>query len=696
MVSGTLFWHILLGRLIWGELPEVKALADPTVSNLIAGFAALLVVFGAVFAAGLITYLRKWRYLWREWFTSLDHKKIGIMYICFAIVMMTRGVIEAMLMRVQQDLAVNAPGMLAPDHFAQFFTTHGTIMIFFVVMPLIAGLINFVMPLQIGARDVAFPFLNSMSLWLSIGGGGLVMASLAIGEFSTGGWSGYPPYTELAFNGGVGPDYWIWAVTLSSISAVLTGINFAVTIYKMRAPGMHWMRLPLFMWTALCTSILMIFAMPPLTVATLLLAADRYLGMHFFTNTLGGNMMNYVDLFWLFGHPEVYILILPSFGVYSEVVSTFSTKELYGYTSLVIATMVIAILSFTVWLHHFFTMGQSANINAFFGVMTMLIGIPTGVKIYDWIFTMCMGKVRYTAPMLFSIAFMITFVIGGLTGIMLATPPLDYMFHNTLFLVAHFHNMLIPGTLYGLIAGCQYWFPKAFGFRLAEKWGRISVFFWVVGFYMAFMPLYVLGASGAPRRMVEFHNPAFQPWLFIAMCGGFLIFVGFMSLFVQVWTSIKHRADLAAPVGDPWDGRGLEWSIAAPAPDYNFATIPQVSRRDAFYWRKLNHGAYQPADHYEDIDLPKNSACGVIFGLSMAAAFFGLVWHIWWMAAIFGLVMLVSGIARSFMRDLNYTIPAAEVAAQDRRWLAAMAAAQPVLRTAELESMNEGLAVCSE
>jgi cytochrome o ubiquinol oxidase subunit 1 len=696
MISGALIWLILLGRFTWGDLPFVKVWDDPTVSNIIAALAALIAVLGAVFGAGLITYLGRWRYLWTEWFTSLDHKKIGIMYICFAIVMMTRALIEAMLMRVQQDLAVSAPGILAPDHFAQFFTTHGTIMIFFVAMPLLSGLINFAMPLQIGSRDVAFPFMNSMSLWLSIGGGGLIMVSLVIGEFSTGGWSGYPPYTELAFNGGSGPDYWIWAVTMSSISAMLTGINFAVTIYKLRAPGMHWMRLPLFTWTSLCTAILMIFAMPPLTVATLLLAADRYLGMHFFTNDLGGNLMNYVNLFWLFGHPEVYILILPAFGVYSEVVSAYSSKKLYGYTSLVIATMAIAVLSFTVWLHHFFTMGQSADINAFFGIATMLIGIPTGVKIYNWIWTMFRGKVRYTAPMLFSIAFMITFVIGGLTGIMLATPPLDYMFHNTLFLVAHFHNMLVPGTLFGMIAGCQYWFPKAFGFRLAEKWGRIAVFFWVAGFYLAFMPLYVLGASGATRRTAEFYDPAFRLWLEIAMCGAFLIFVGFACLFLQVWSSIRQRDRLAAFVGDPWDGRGLEWSISSPPPEYNFATIPQVSRRDAFYWRKLNGGAYKPADHYRNIEMPKNSACGALFGIGMAIAFFGLVWHIWWMAGLFGLITVISGIARSFMRDLHKVIPAAEVEAHDRRWLAAAAAAQPVPRTEELTPANEGLAVCPE
>jgi cytochrome o ubiquinol oxidase subunit 1 len=695
MDSGLL-WHFLFGRFVWGDLPVVKAWQDPTVSNVIAGGAGVIAVLGALSAAALITYLRAWRYLWTEWFTSLDHKKIGIMYICLAIVMMARGVIEAMLMRLQQDLAVNAPGILSPDHFAQFFSTHGTIMIFFVAMPLISGLINFAMPLQIGARDVAFPFLNSVGLWLSIGGAGLVMVSLVIGEFSTGGWSGYPPYTELAFNGGEGPDYWIWALTMSSLSAMLTGINFAVTIYKLRCPGMQWMRLPLFTWTSLCTAILMIFAMPPLTVATLLLAADRYLGMHFFTNDAGGNMMNYVNLFWLFGHPEVYILILPSFGIFSEVVSTFSSKQLYGYTSLVVATMVIAILSFTVWLHHFFTMGQSAAINSFFGIATMLIGIPTGVKIYNWAWTMFRGRVRYTAPMLFTISFMITFVIGGVSGIILATPSLDYMVHNTLFLVAHFHNMLIPGTLYGLMAGCQYWFPKAFGFRLAEKWGRIAVFFWVVGFYCAFMPLYVLGAAGAPRRTVEFTDPTFRPWLFIALCGALLIFAGFASLAMQVWSSYRQRASLTCPVGDPWDGRGLEWSIPAPAPEYNFATIPQVARRDAFYWRKLNDGAYKPADHYRDIEMPKNSACGVLFGLGLAIAFFGLVWHIWWMVAVFGLIAVIAGLARSFMRDLHEIIPAAKIEEEHRDWLAIAGAATAVPRVLEESPINEGLAICPE
>ena len=564
-------------------------------------------------------------------------------------------------------------------------------MIFFVVMPLISGLINFAMPLQIGARDVAFPFLNSTSLWLSVGGAGLVMVSLVIGEFSTGGWSGYPPYTELAFNGGVGPDYWIWAVTMSSISAMLTGINFAVTIYKMRAPG-----------NALDAhaAFHLDFALH-LDPHDLRDAAAHRRDTSARRRPLSGNAFFHQREWREFN--DLYrpvLAVWPSRGLYPDPaflrhlfrsgVHLFLGKQLYSYIGLVIATMAIAVLSFTVWLHHFFTMGQSADINAFFGIATMLIGIPTGVKIYNWTWTMFMGRVRYTAPMLFSIAFMVTFVIGGLSGIVLATPPLDYMMHNTLFLVAHFHNMLIPGTLFGLIAGCQYWFPKAFGFRLIEKWGRISVFFWVVGFYLAFMPLYVLGASGAPRRTVEFYDPSFRPWLFVAMCGAFLIFSGFLCLFLQVWTSVKQRHSLAVPVGDPWDGRSLEWSVSAPPPEYNFATIPQVGRRDAFYWRKINDGAYKAADHYRDIEMPKNSACGIIFGIGTALCFFGLVWHIWLLAASFGLVTCIAGIARSFMRNLHEVIPASDVETHERRWLAAAAAAKPTPRVHEHTQANEG------
>jgi cytochrome o ubiquinol oxidase subunit 1 len=685
-------WHFLLGELSWGALPFVRAWRDPSISEIIGAGAGSVVVIGAAALAVLLTYLKAWRYLWTRWFTSLDHKKIGIMYVALAGVMLTRALIEAVLMRTHQAFAINAPGLVEPNHFAQLFSTHGSIMIFFMAMPFLTGLINYVVPLQIGARDMAFPYLNSVGLWLTVGGAGLMMVSLVVGEFSTGGWSGYPPYTELSYSGGPGPDYWIWAVTLASVASTTVGINVACTIYKFRAPGMTWMRMPLFCWTSLCTSILMIFAMPALTVATLLLAADRYAGMHFFTDDRGGNMMNYVNLFWLFGHPEVYIVVLPAFGVYSEVISAFSSKKLYGYTSLVLATCAIAILSFTVWLHHFFTMGQSADVNAAFGIATMTIGVPTGVKIYDWIWTMFRGEVRFTPSMMLSVAFMMTFVLGGFTGIILATPPLDYMMHNTLFLVAHFHNMLIPGTLYGLLAGYMYWFPKAFGFRLNERWGRISACCWIGGFYLAFMPLYVLGAAGMARRTQEVFDPAFRPWLLAALAGACLLAAALGTLFVQLYVSIRDRDANRVSIGDPWDARGLEWSVASPPPEWNFATIPHVGGRDAFYWRKRNNGAYRPADHYRDIVLPKESACGVIIGIAAAIGCFGLVWRIWWLATLFLAVIVVTAIARSFMRDVTRIVPAAEVEAVDRRWLAQARAARPVPRQLEQTASNEGLA----
>jgi cytochrome o ubiquinol oxidase subunit 1 len=660
--------------------------------SIIAAIAACMAVLGAVAVLGWITWLRAWRYLWTEWFTSVDHKRIGIMYIVIAFVMLSRALIEAVLMRMQQAAAVNEPGFLPPEHFAQLFSTHGTIMIFFVAMPFLSGLINYVMPLQIGARDVAFPLLNSISLWLAGGGAWLMMVSLVIGRFSTGGWTGYPPYTALEFNPGVGPDYWIWAVSLSSIGTTLTGINFAVTIYKGRAPGMKLMHMPLFCWTSLCTSILMIFAMPPLTVATALLALDRYLDMHFFSNGMGGNMMNYPNLFWLFGHPEVYILILPAFGVYSEVIATFSSKNLYGYTSLIGATMVISVLSFTVWLHHFFTMGQSADLNAAFGIATMTIGIPTGVKVYDWLLTMYRGRIRFTTPMLFSLAFIFTFVIGGVSGIILAIPPLDYMLHNTLFLVAHFHNTLIPGLLYGMIAGYQYWFPKAFGFRLNERWGRIAFVCWVVGFYLAFMPLYVLGAEGMARRTQEVFEDSYRPWLLAAGAGAFVLLAGLASLFVQLWVSIRQRGANLVVAGDPWDGRSLEWSVSAPPPEYNFAVIPTVMERDTFAARKERGQAYERPHTYEDIKVPRRSMAGMVIGIAGGICAFGLVWHIWWLAIAGMLTACGTVIALGFARDTHRIIGAAEVARVEKDWLDHVAAARRATHGVENAGANQGLA----
>ncbi|MEG8019631.1 cbb3-type cytochrome c oxidase subunit I [Sphingomonas sp. LR55] len=683
---------ILLGRFEWTDLSFVRAWENPTISEIIGAGAGGLVIVGALAVAGLLTVTGRWRWLWTEWLTSLDHKKIGIMYVVLAFVMLTRALIEAVLMRMQQAVAIGHPGFLSNDHFAQLFSTHGSIMIFFMAMPFLTGLMNYVLPLQLGARDVAYPWANSVGLALTAAGAGLMMASLVIGQFSTGGWSGYPPYTGLAFSPDVGPDYWIWAVSLGSFGSTIAGINIACTIYKRRCPGMTFMRLPMFCWTSLCTAILMIFAMPPLTVATALLALDRYLGFHFFTNDLGGNVMNFANLFWLFGHPEVYIVILPAFGVYSEVVSTFSTKSLYGYTSLVIATMAIAVLSFTVWVHHFFTMGQSANINAVFGIATMTIGIPTGVKIYDWIWTMFRGEVRFTVPTLYSLAFMMTFVIGGITGIVLAIPPLDYVFHNTLFLVAHFHNMLIPGTLYGMLAAYHYWFPKAFGFRLDERWGRRAFACWVGGFYLAFMPLYVLGASGMVRRTAEIFEPDFRPWLYVACGGACVLLAALGSLFVQLWVSIRDRETTRVTAGDPWDGRTLEWSTSAPPPEYNFAVLPTVVRRDEFYEGKRDANPYAPPACYASIEVPRGSALGPVIGLAAASCGFGLVWHMWWLATL-GLVGIAAAlITRSFVRDTMRAIPAAEVEAVERRWLTAVHEHRPISRELEQTPANRGLA----
>lgn len=681
--------HLDWTDLLFGQL----RLSDfPPKGNMIATFAAMLVVVAALLTAGLITWYGKWRALWSEWLTSLDHKKIGIMYIVIAFVMLSRAVIEAALIRTQQAFAVNAAGVVGADHFGQLFTTHGSVMIFFMAMPFLSGVINYVLPLQIGARDLVFPFMNAVGLWLTAAGAALLMASLVIGEFSTGGWSGYPPFTELAYSPGEGVDYWIWAVTLSSLGSTLTGINFAVTIYKKRAPGMDLFRMPLFCWTALCTAILMIFAMPPLTVATGLLALDRYAGFHFFTNALGGDMMNYANLFWLFGHPEVYILILPAFGIWSEVISTFSGKRLYGYSSLVFATMAIAVLSFTVWLHHFFTMGQGANVNAAFGIATMTIGIPTGVKVYDWLLTMYRGRIRLAAPMLFAITFLLCFVIGGLTGIILANPSVDFAVHNSLFLVAHFHNMLIPGTLFGMIAAYMFWFPKAFGYRLDERWGVIAWGLWSAGFLLAFMPLYALGLMGAMRRTAQFFEPAYQAWLYAAWAGAGLIFCGLAALFIQLWASIRKRAMLAVPLGDPWDGHSLEWWGPAPPPEWNFPVIPKVKETEAFMRMKREGTAYEEPDSYEDIEMPRNTAIPVVIGAAGFVAAFALTWHIWW-AALAGVLAMWGGVIwRSFETAPNEIIPAQEVSERWNAFLAAARKAQGIGRRDETTAANRGLA----
>ena len=689
-------WNVVFGRLGWDALPFWEAVRDPTTFNIIngiiAGGAAGMVVLGVLGAVILVTWLGKWKYLWSEWLTSPDHKKIGIMFIIIAMVMLSRAIIEAVFMRAQQAVGLDG-GFLSPEHFGEFFTTHGTIMIFFMAMPFLTGIINYVMPLQIGARDLSFPVMNQISLGLTAAGAAIVMISLVLAPFSTGGWSGYPPYTELSYSPDAGVDYWIWAVTLSTLSSTLTGINFAVTIYKKRAPGMKLFRMPLFTWTALSTAILMIFGMPPLTVATALLALDRYLDFHMFTSDLGGNMMNYINLFWAFGHPEVYILILTPFGIYSEVFSTFSGKRLYGYTLLVIATICIAFLSFTVWLHHFFTMGQSAAINAVFGIATMLIGIPTGVKVYDWMLTMYRGRVRLSAPMIYAVGFIMLFVIGGLTGIILATPSVDYQVHNSLFLIAHFHNMLIPGTLFGMLAATNFWFPKAFGFRLEKRWGRRAAYCWVIGFMLAFFPLYALGVLGMPRRSLTFFEPAYLPWTIAAGCGAIVILFAMLFLLIQLWVSVRDRHYNNVFVGDPWDGRSLEWATSSPPPEYNFPVIPEVFSRDAFMAEKEQGKAYQVPDEFPDIEMPANSAMGVIIAVTGTAMAFGLTWYMWWLVILSAMVTLVAIIARGYVRKTTRTIPGDEVRRTHLAWIECVRRTTPVDRSKEQTRENRGLPV---
>lgn len=650
---------LLLGKLSMNAIP----FDDPITLYGAGG----MLVGGLLIALFTITYLGKWKYIWSEWICTVDHKKIGIMYVLLAAVMFMRGIIQALMMRAQQAVAVgHHMGYLTPQHYDQFFSEHGVIMIFFVAMPLIFGVINMVLPLQIGARDVAYPYLNSLSFWLTFVAAMLLMASLLIGHFDRAGWLAYPPLSEKAYSPGVGVDYFIWVLQISGIGSLLSGINFVVTIIKMRCPGMTWMKMPIFVWSTLCAMILVALAFPVLTATLALLTLDRVADMHFFTQHAGGNIMMYINLIWAWGHPEVYILILPVFGIFSEIVATFSQKRLFGYTTMVWALLMIAFLSFVVWLHHFFTMGSGADVNAFFGIATMVIAIPTGVKIFNWLFTMYRGKIIFQTPMLWIMAFFTTFAIGGMTGVMMSLPPVDYQTHNSLFLVAHFHNVIIGGVLFGFFAGITYWFPKVFGFKLDEKRGKFAFYFWVVGFYVAFFPLYPLGLMGVMRRTQHYDNVAFQPYFIVAAIGAALIFIGVLCQIWQFAYSYKHREKLRDTTGDPWPGRTLEWSLSSPAPFYNFAHIPSVSKIDDYWYQKQKWqktGKRPKPKKYTDIHMPKNTATG--FVIAVLAGIFGFAF-IWGMiipaiAAFAGIIITV--IVRSLNKSTDYYVPAKEVEA---------------------------------
>ncbi len=640
---------MLLGKLTLEAIPYHEPIIMGAVGAMI---------LGGLLVCAALTYFKKWKWLWSEWLTSVDHKKIGVMYIIVAILMLLRGFSDAIMMRAQMAIAsTGAEGFLPPHHYDQIFTAHGVIMIFFMAMPFMVGLMNIVIPLQIGARDVAFPFLNSLSFWLFMVGVALMNISLAVGEFAQTGWLAYPPLSGLAFSPGVGVDYWIWSLQISGIGTLLTGVNFFVTVLKMRAPGMTMMRMPVFTWTAFCSNVLIIISFPILTATIALLTMDRYLGTHFFTNEMGGNQMMYVNLIWAWGHPEVYILILPAFGIFSEVVATFCKKKLFGYTSLVWATAVITILSFIVWLHHFFTMGAGANVNAFFGIATMIISIPTGVKIFNWLFTMYRGRVEFSTPILWTLGFLVTFSLGGMTGVLLAVPGADFVLHNSLFLIAHFHNVIIGGVVFGYLAGFNYWFPKAMGFKLHEGLGKSAFWCWIVGFFLAFVPLYMLGFMGMTRRVSQQIDPEYQHLLFVAAGGAVVILCGIICQVLQLVVSFIQREKLRDVTGDPWGGRTLEWSTSSPPPLYNFATLPQVKGLDAFWESKESGAAYRDPGHYQPIHMPKNTGAGVIIGAFSLVMGFALIWHIWWLAIV-GLVGIIATYIRhTFNDDVDYYVP---------------------------------------
>ena len=643
---------MIFGRLSWESFPVHEPIVFGTM---------IVVVLLGLGIVGAVTKYRLWGWLWREWFTTVDHKKIGIMYMILGIVMLLRGFADALMMRLQQAMAFGAnQGYLNAHHYDQIFTAHGTIMIFFVAIPLISGVINFVMPLQIGARDVAFPYLNSLSFWLTTAGALLVMASLFVGEFSTAGWLNYVPVANLQNSPGTGPDYYLWALQIAGVGTTLSAINMVTTVLKMRAPGMTMMKMPVFTWTALCSQVLAIAIFPALTGAFALLMLDRYVGTNFFTNDLGGNPMMYWNLVWIWGHPEVYVLVLPVFGIYSEITATFSGKGLFGYASMVYATVVITILSYLVWLHHFFTMGSGASVNSFFGIATMVIAIPTGAKIFNWLFTMYRGEIRFELPMMWVIAFMITFVVGGMTGVLLAVPPADFVLHNSLFLVAHFHNVIIGGVVFGLFGGMNYWFPKAFGFKLDPFWGKVSFWGWVIGYWVAWTPIYIVGLMGTTRRVRHFDDPSLQIWFIIAGIGALIILVGILAFVIQIAVSIKNREQLRDTTGDPWNGRTLEWSTSSPPPAYNYAFTPVVHELDTWFDMKTR-GFQRPDKGYLPIHMPRNTGTGVIqAGLALLLGF-AMVWYIWWLAVLAVAGLLVVTIGHSFNYDRDYYVPATDV-----------------------------------
>lgn len=649
--------QLVIGRLSLDALPKEPATIG----------AAIFMPLVTIAVLALLVKYKKLGWLWKNWLTSLDAKKIGVMYGVVAILMLIRGVADALMLRAQTAVAVGeASGPFSSDMFQQVFSAHGTIMIFFVAMGLMFALINVALPLMLGARDVAFPWLNSVSFWLFAAGMILNNVALIAGGFSNAGWLGYPPLSELQYNPGPGIDYWIWSLQIAGVGSLLSGINFLVTILTKRAKGMTLMKMPIFAWSVLVTTVLIILAFPILTAALGMLGLDRLLGMHFFTSDSGGNPMMYINLIWAWGHPEVYILILPAFGIFSEIVATFSRKKLFGYTTMVWALILIMFLSFIVWQHHFFTMGAGANVNAFFGIMTMIIAIPTGVKVFNWLFTMYRGRIDFKAPMIWFMGFVVTFTLGGVTGVLMAVPAIDFQVHNSMFLVAHFHNTIIGGVVFGFMAGINYWWPKIFGWKLHDGLGKLSAYLWMIGFMVAFLPLYALGFMGAVRRIDHYSDPSWQPFFIVSAVGVLIIGAGIAAMLLQIIVSIIQRKKLRDTTGDPWNGRTFEWSVPSPAPEYNFAVLPEATQRDEWWYQK-QHKTTEPAyEKYQPIHLPKNSASGVLIGVAAGLAGFGLIWHMWWLVIVTMVFIIVVSIRRTLDDDSEYIVPIDEVYYNER------------------------------
>ncbi|MCM3674308.1 cytochrome aa3 quinol oxidase subunit I [Peribacillus simplex] len=604
-----------------------------------------------------ITYFKKWGYLWREWLTTVDHKRIGIMYILAALLMLFRGGVDALMMRAQTAIPDN--GLLDGQHYNEVFTTHGVVMILFMAMPFIIGLMNIVTPLQIGARDVAFPRLNAVSFWLFFMGAMLFNISFVVGGSPDAGWTSYFPLASNDFSESVGSNYYAISLQIAGIGTLMTGINFIVTILKMRAPGLNLMKMPMFTWSILITNFIIVFAFPVLTVALALMTMDRLFGTQFFTMANGGSDMLWANLFWVWGHPEVYIVILPAFGIYSEIISTFARRNLYGYNSMVISMVAISTLSFIVWAHHFYTMGHGAMVNGIFSITTMAIAVPTGVKIFNWLFTLWKGKIVFTVPMLYSLAFIPIFTLGGVTGVMLAMASADYQYHNTMFLVAHFHYVLIPGTVFAVLAGFTYWWPKMFGFMLSEKIGKWSFWFIIIGFNVTFFPMFITGLDGQARRMYTYsESTGYGPLNMLSFVGAIGLAIGFALIVYNIYWSTRYASRNIS--NDPWDARSLEWATHTPIPEYNFAIVPTVDSTEAF-WDSKKKGFKLFGGKVEKIHMPNNSGVPFIMSCIFFVWGFALVFSMWIIAIIATIGIFACMIHRSFEKDHGRYISVEEI-----------------------------------